>query len=163
MLFRSDNFAAQTTPALQPFLGTGADRFIHPIAGFALARTFQDDALQFKLDSAQHVQIKAFDQEIAPQNRRRQLGLPAFIAQRVKYFPGKQGHLPLIIFLKIKKTVAAKTTTRHAFHMLHLNDRMLTRRLIMMTEIIVTGGNEDVSQTRHDYENRYPSSQLQRA
>jgi len=66
-------------------------------------------------------------------------------AKFIENFRRKESDLTFVIVLKIKITITAKTTPRHAFYFGDFNHRMRVRFASMMANKIVSRGNEQVT------------------
>ncbi|MCX6924914.1 MAG: hypothetical protein NT154_17130 [Verrucomicrobia bacterium] len=56
----------RTSAALQPVLGAGAERGVHPMTGFAVLHADKSHALDLKFSADQQIQIHTGDKRIAP-------------------------------------------------------------------------------------------------
>jgi hypothetical protein len=59
-------------------------------------------------------------------------------------FGGEESNLSLIVRLEIKKAVAAQAAPGHAFNLGHFQHGMRARRMVAVTEKIMSGGNVNV-------------------
>ena len=66
--------------------------------------------------------------------------------QGVKDFQRKERDLPFVVFLEIKKTIAAEAPSGNAFEAVHLDHGVGARRLAVVAEIIVAWRNVEMQQ-----------------
>jgi len=66
-------------------------------------------------------------------------------AKFIENFQRKESDLTFVIVLEIEVSIAANTTPRHAFYFRRFNHRMRARFAPVMTNKIVSRGNEQVT------------------
>ena len=144
-----EDAAAQTGASAQPFLGTGAERGVHPMARLAFLDTGEAHALDFKFFSDERIQICAAHEGVAAGVLGLNAGQGQLTTQCLQHFHREKRDLALVVFLVIEEPVAANTPSRHAFDSFDSEVRILPRWLAAVAEEIVAGRNEKVFDANH--------------
>ncbi len=109
-----------------------------------MLRSTEVHALHFELATNERKEIDPGNDDIPAQRARRFLPDPEVGAEPLENLRGKKCDLALVIFAMIKVAVAEQTLTGNTFDSFLFNQRRGSRRLTVVTNEIVFGGNEDL-------------------
>lgn len=101
--------------------------------------------MNLKLFSDQRIQIDAFGDDIPAKHRRTSISNRQIRAQSSVHFDRKEGDLAFVVRFEIEKAVAFQPATRGALNGFHFKHGMLAWRLFMMSEVVVTRTNVEIT------------------
>src|ERR1700730_12906230 len=102
------------------------------------------NTLNRKFFANQLVQIDAGDDDVSPQHSRRLTRQAKILDQTFENLRREKGDLSLVILPVIVIAIAANSVARDALDLRHFHEWVVFCRLPMVSEIIVTGRNEDL-------------------
>lgn len=110
---------------------------IHPVTRRAFLGAQKTDALNLKLVTNQAVQIHPTGDDIAAEDRRRNILNLKLLTEPLINLMREKGDLTFVVLLEAKKAVSDQPLSRHAFHGVHLHHRRLPGGFSVVAEEIV--------------------------
>lgn len=140
---------AQAAATAHPVFCTVRERAVHPVAGTAFLRAKEPYSLDLEFLADEPVQVDSSRENVAAHRRWMVTVKTQIAAQGSKHFHGEKGDLPLVVGLEIEESIPLQSATCNALDPVDLQDRVLSRRLAVMSEVIVTRRQEQMGDMDH--------------
>lgn len=141
---------AQAAATAHPVFRIVRERAVHPVAGTAFLRAKEPHSLDLKFLADEPVQVDSSRENVAAHRRWMVTVKTQIAAQGGKHFHGEKGDLPLVVGFEIEESIPLQSATCNALDPVDLQDRVLSRRLAVMSKIIVTRRQEQMGDMDHD-------------
>jgi hypothetical protein len=130
-------------------VSAGAEGLVHPVAGTAFLDAREADFLEIERGADQGGEIGVADDDVTAHGRREGTWEIEFALERLEDFDGEERDLAFVILFEVVEAVAADAFAGDTFDMIDFDDGMLAGRLIVVTEEVVVGGDEEVTDADH--------------
>ena len=124
--------------------GSFTESLVHPEAGLGFLGSKETDSLDLELFPDPLIEILASDDDIPAIGLRSLAFDPELFAESLVSFRLEEGDLSFEIRLVVEIAITANPATCDAFDLVDFDDRILSRRLSKMPDIVVIRGNVDV-------------------
>jgi hypothetical protein len=139
------NLGSQAPSSLHGVFGPGRKGQVHPVTGAAFFVPKKADALEFEFNADQFRQTSSAGDDVPSKYFRTTIPDPKLSAKIIIGFFFEEGDLTFVILFVAEEPVAGEALSGHALNFFHFDDRVFSGRFLMMTEVIVTRGNEQMT------------------
>lgn len=143
--------SSEAAAADEPLVSAGAEGLVHPVAGPAFLDAGEADILEIERGADEGGEIGVADDDVTAHGRREGVGEVEFALERLEDFEGEKRDLAFVILLEVVEAVAADAFAGDTFDMIDFDDGMFAGRLIVVTEEVVVGGDEEVTDAEHGW------------
>jgi hypothetical protein len=144
------NLRSQSAAAPHRFFRSDREGRVHPIAGTTFFGTEKSDALKVKLHSDQVIETNATGDRISTKNLWAAVPNPKLRAKILVSFFLEESDLAFVPFFVAKVSVPGDSLSGDAFDLFQFDRGVLAGRLPVMTDEVVPGGNEQMTDLKID-------------
>jgi hypothetical protein len=144
------NTGTKAAAAVEPLVRAGAEGLVHPVAGAAFLDAGEADILEIERGADEGGEIGVANDDVTAHRGREGVGEIEFALERFEDFDGEERDLAFVILFEVVEAVAADAFAGDTIDMIDFDDGMLAGGLIVVTEEVVVGGDEEVTDADHD-------------
>jgi hypothetical protein len=144
------NLGPQAAAALQGLFCSRGKCSVHPVAGAAFFSAIKADALKLKLHSDQFIQTGAAGDYVSTKCFRTAVPNPKLQAEILIRLCLEESDLSLVTLFVAKEPVSGDPFSGQALNLCHFNDWVVIGRSLVVPEVIVSTGNEQMKDLKVD-------------